>query len=408
MRKVFSYIIIFFCFFFLTTSVEALESDKLTLYLFHGDGCPHCASEQEFLENIEKDYANLEVVEYEVWYNEENSSFMNEVKEALDINTNGVPLTIIGESVIVGYSDATSEKIKRAIEYYSNNEYTDVVEKIKNGTFTDETVVDDFGKEEEKTDKNFLIKLPLFGKINLKKVSISLAAVLIGLVDGFNPCAMWILLFLISVLIGMKDRRKMWVLGLTFLVSSALVYMVIMMSWLNIVIHITTSILIRNIIACIALVGGVVNLCNYFKDKGSGCSVVDDKKRKRIFAKIKKFTHEKSFALAIVGIIGLAISVNIVELACSAGLPMIFMQLLALNNITGMAAFLYVLVYIFFFLLDDLVIFVIAMITMKVTGISTKYNKYSHLIGGILMLVVGALLILKPEWLMFQFMYVCK
>lgn len=403
MRKVFSYIIIFFCFFFFTTSVEALESDKLTLYLFHGDGCPHCASEQEFLENIEKDYANLEVVEYEVWYNEENSSFMNEIKEALDINTNGVPLTIIGESVIVGYSDATSEKIKRAIEYYSNNEYTDVVEKIKNGTFTDETVVDDFGKEEERTDKNFLIKLPLFGKVNLKKVSISLAAVLIGLIDGFNPCAMWILLFLISVLIGMKDRRKMWVLGLTFLVSSALVYMVIMMSWLNIVIHITTSILIRNIIACIALVGGVVNLCNYFKDKGSGCSVVDDKKRKRIFAKIKKFTHEKTFALAIVGIIGLAISVNIVELACSAGLPMIFMQLLALNNITGMAAFLYVLVYIFFFLLDDLVIFVIAMITMKVTGISTKYNKYSHLIGGILMLVVGSLLILKPEWLMFQF-----
>lgn len=403
MRKVFSYIIIFFCFFFLTTSVEALESDKLTLYLFHGDGCPHCASEQEFLENIEKDYANLEVVEYEVWYNEENSNFMNEVKEALDINTNGVPLTIIGESVIVGYSDATSEKIKRAIEYYSNNEYTDVVEKIKNGTFTDEAVVDDFSKDEEEVDDNFLIKLPLFGKINLKKVSISLAAVLIGLVDGFNPCAMWILLFLISVLIGMKDRRKMWVLGLTFLVSSALVYMVIMMSWLNIVIHITTSILIRNIIACIALVGGVVNLCNYFKDRGSGCSVVDDKKRKKIFAKIKKFTHEKSFALAIVGIIGLAISVNIVELACSAGLPMIFMQLLALNNITGMAAFLYVLVYIFFFLLDDLVIFVIAMITMKVTGISTKYNKYSHLIGGILMLVVGALLILKPEWLMFQF-----
>ncbi len=403
MRKVFSYITIFFCFFFLTTSVEALESDKLTLYLFHGDGCPHCASEQEFLENIEKDYANLEVVEYEVWYNEENSNFMNEVKEALDINTNGVPLTIIGESVIVGYSDATSEKIKRAIEYYSNNEYTDVVEKIKNGTFTDEAVVDDFSKDEEEVDDNFLIKLPLFGKINLKKVSISLAAVLIGLVDGFNPCAMWILLFLISVLIGMKDRRKMWVLGLTFLVSSALVYMVIMMSWLNIVIHITTSILIRNIIACIALVGGVVNLCNYFKDRGSGCSVVDDKKRKKIFAKIKKFTHEKSFALAIVGIIGLAISVNIVELACSAGLPMIFMQLLALNNITGMAAFLYVLVYIFFFLLDDLVIFVIAMITMKVTGISTKYNKYSHLIGGILMLVVGALLILKPEWLMFQF-----
>lgn len=403
MRKILSYIIAFVSLFFLVTPVNALENDKITLYLFHGDGCPHCADEQEFLESIEEDYSDLNVEKYEVWYNEENSNFMNEVKEKLNINTNGVPLTIIGETTIVGYSDATQGKIKRAIEYYRDNEYVNVVEEIKNGTFTAEDIEDDFSKEEEKTDESFSIKLPLFGNVNLKNVSISAAAVLIGLVDGFNPCAMWILLFLISVLIGMKDRKRMWVLGLTFLLSSALVYMAIMMSWLNIVVKISTSIFIRNIIACIALVGGVINLRSYFKSKDSGCSVVNDKKRKKIFTEIKKFTHEKSFILAIVGIIGLAVSVNIVELACSAGLPMIFTQLLALNNITGMSAFFYTLVYILFFLFDDLVIFFIAMFTMKVTGISTKYSKYSHLIGGILMLAVGLLLIFKPEWLMFQF-----
>ena len=82
---------------------------------------------------------------------------------------------------------------------------------------------------------------------------------------------------------------------------------------------------------------------------------------------------------------------------------MIYTQLLAINNVTGFSSFLYVLLYIVFFLMDDLVVFFIAMKTMEVTGFSTKYSKYSHLVGGILMVAIGVLLIVKPEWLMFQF-----
>ena len=107
--------------------------------------------------------------------------------------------------------------------------------------------------------------------------------------------------------------------------------------------------------------------------------------------------------MAIIGIITLAISVNIVELLCSAGLPLVFSELLAINNITGLKAVLYDLIYIFFFMLDDFIIFIIAIKTMDVVGISTKYNKYSHLIGGIIMLLLGLLLIFKPGWLMFNF-----
>ena len=100
---------------------------------------------------------------------------------------------------------------------------------------------------------------------------------------------------------------------------------------------------------------------------------------------------------------GLAISINLVELACSAGLPLVFSELMAINNTTETMKIMYTLIYIFFFLIDDLIVFSIAMITMKLTGISTKYNKYSHLIGGLIMLVIGVLLILKPGWLMFNF-----
>ncbi len=383
--------------------VEAKEN--VILYFFHGDGCPHCREETKFLKRMSKKYSYLKIVKYEVWYNEENSTLLDKVFDAYKISVPGVPTTIIGDTFISGYDDTIGEKIERAIEYYSNHKSDDYVSKIKDGTFN----VEDFPKEngflkqEELSDKEMSFKLPFFGKINLKSASLTTAAVIIGLIDGFNPCAMWILLFLISVLMGMKDKKRMWVLGITFLLTSALVYLGIMLSWIEIVVKITTVIWIRNIIAIVALIGGVINLKSFIKSNDSGCEVVDDKKRKKIFQKIRKFTSEKSFILAIIGIMGLAVSVNLVELACSAGLPIVFSELLALNHTSSIMRFFYTLLYVFFFLLDDLVVFFIAMFTMKVTGISSKYNKYSHLIGGVIMVLVGILLLFKPEWLMFQF-----
>lgn len=404
MKRIVRFLMILVLSFLCVMPVRALEDDAITLYLFYGDGCPHCAEEKIFLSEIEDDYENLEVVQYEVWKNSDNQKLLEEVKEKLQVERNGVPVTVIGDTVMVGWSEALEGKIKRAIEFYYDNEYVDVVNQIKEGTYQEqEESSNKFLEEEEKSDGDATIKVPLFGKVNLKNVSLSTAALVLGLIDGFNPCAMWVLLFLISMLIGMKNKRRMWIIGLTFLISSALVYMLIMLSWLNIVVSISTSIIVRNIIALVAIFGGVINIYNYFKHQDSGCSVVDEKKRKKTFSRIKQFTHEKSLILALVGTVALAFSVNIIELACSAGLPLVYTQLLAINNITGIMSVLYVLLYIIFFLLDDLLIFFIAVKTMEVTGISTKYSKYSHLLGGILMIIIGGLLILKPEWLMFQF-----
>ena len=384
--------------------VNALEDDTINIYLFYGDGCPHCAAEKEFLNSIEDKYDNVELIYYEVWKDEDNRNFLNQVKSSMEITRTGVPVTIIGETAIVGYSEAVDGKIERAIKFYTENEYYDVVLAVKDGTYVkSEDDVDEFLEQEEESDEEATVDVPLIGKINLKNVSLTTAALVLGLVDGFNPCAMWVLLFLISMLIGMKNKKRMRIIGLTFLGSSAFVYMLMMLSWLNIAVSISTSLILRNIIALIAIGGGIVNLYNFFKHQDSGCSVVDEKKRKSVFDRIKKFTKEKSLVLALIGTIALAFSVNIIELACSAGLPLVYTQLLAINEIQGFSAFLYVLLYIIFFLLDDMIIFFAAMKTMEVTGISTKYSKYSHLIGGILMVVIGILLIFKPEWLMFQF-----
>lgn len=404
MKNIKKYLLLFLCIFLFPIVGNAKSDDTITLYLFHGDGCPHCAEEIEFLDTITDKYDNLEIVKYEVWYNDENAELLQKVKEALDISSNGVPTTVIGDTSIIGFGSGTGSKIERAIEFYQDEEYTDQVSKIKDGTFVKEEKKENkFEKEEKKSDSEFTMNVPIFGKVNMKKVSLVSAAVIIGLIDGFNPCAMWILLFLISVLIGMKDRKRMWTLGLTFLITSALVYFLIMLSWIQIAVKITTVIWVRNIIAIIALIGAFINLRSFYKSNDSGCEVVDDKKRKSIFKKIRKFTSEKSFLLAILGVMGLAISVNLVELACSAGLPLVFTELLALNKVSNFMKIMYTLVYILFFLIDDLIVFFIAMFTMKVTGISTKYNKFSHLLGGIIMLLIGILLLFKPEWLMFQF-----
>lgn len=424
MKRIISLLFLLTFIFVFPFNVFAYEDDEITLYLFHGDGCPHCAAEQDYLEEIQEKYPELEIIKYEVWYNYENAELLEKVEEKFKIKRSGVPTTVIGNTVISGYNESLSGKIERAIKYYMENDYEDVIVKIKADMYVEDKededvkgqekenvndkiknedyIVDEFSKQEKKSDESMTVDVPIFGKLNLKNVGLTTAAVVIGLIDGFNPCAMWILLFLISVLIGMKNRKRMWALGLTFLITSALVYMIIMLSWISIAVKITTVVLIRNIIAIIALIGAFVNIMSFIKSSDSGCEVVDDKKRKKIFSRIKKFTSEKSFILALLGIMGLAVSVNLVELACSAGLPLVFSELLALNDISSFMKFMYTLLYIIFFLLDDLIVFFIAMFTMKATGISTKYGKVSHLIGGIIMLLIGVLLLVKPDLLMFN------
>ena len=380
-------------------SVNAKE--KVTLYFFHGDGCPHCAEEQtDLIDDLKKD-SSINVEEIEVWHDSENKELLDKVISAYG-SRSGVPYNVIGDTTIIGYSESNGEKIKRAIEYYKTHEYTDEIKKIKNG----ETVQinDQFSKEEEKTDQEQTIDVPIIGKVNLKNISIMSAAVLIGLVDGFNPCAMWVLLFLITTLISLKDKKRLLLLGSIFLLTSGFVYFLIMFSWLNIVVSVSTSIIFRYLIGVFAIGAGIYNLYNFLKGLKSddGCEVVDKKKRKDIFKRIKKFTHEKSLLLAILGIMLLAVSVNIVELLCSAGLPLIFSELLLINNVTGVKAIGYDLIYILFFMLDDFIVFIIALKTLDVVGISTKFNKYSHLIGGLIMLLIGILLLVNPGALMFN------
>lgn len=424
MKKILKFLIVFAVFLLLPVSAKADEK-VINIHLFYGNGCPHCAAEEEFLSDYLKDRTDVKLYKYEIWYDSHNQELLSKVqKEMGTTNKNGVPFTVIGKKTIVGYADGvTDEQIKDAINYYLNNDYRDyageITGKVKK-TEVKEDITKDESKTEDKkenkmekaddtkdsdqTDEN--VTVPVLGKINAKKVSLPILAVVLGFVDGFNPCAMWILIFLITMLFNMKDRKKMWILGLTFILTSGIVYLMFMLAWLNLATFISKIAFIRLLIAVIALVVGLINVYKYIdslKKKDEGCDVVDKKDRKKIMEKIISITREKKFIIALLGIMVLAASVNIIELMCSIGIPLLFTQILAMNNLSTFSYMIYMFIYIFFFLIDDIVIFVISMVTLKVTGLSTKYTKYSHLIGGIIMLIIGLLLIIKPELLMFNF-----
>ncbi|MBQ8872236.1 MAG: hypothetical protein IJ018_05755 [Bacilli bacterium] len=377
------------------------KSETVTIYFFHSDTCSHCKAEKKFLESIKKDYPNLVIRSYEV-SSGTNYDYMKIAKDRMGSTSTGVPFTVIGDEFFNGYMASIGSRMKATLDsYYNDNTEveTPALEEPKE-EIDEEPKLEE--KEETKKKENTEYDIPLLGKIDAKEASIPLIAIILGFIDGFNPCALWILLFLINMLFNMKNRKKMWLLGTTFLVTSAFVYFLAMLG-LSVVLSFAAITWVRRIIALVAIIGGVLNLRSYLTAKEDGCHVVDEKKRKKYFTKIKALTAEQNLLIALIGIIALAASVNLVELACSAGFPTIFITILELNNIDGLMKIGYILIYILFFLIDDLAIFIIAMLTLKISGVTTKYSKFAHLVGGIIMIIIGLLLIFKPEWIMLNF-----
>lgn len=352
------------------------NDDKVNIYLFYSKICPHCQKEEKYFETLKEKYQDkINIYTYEVTENKTNNEIMKSLKKELKENSQGVPFTIIGSKTFLGYDESFNERIENTIDSYLN----------------------------ENTTTDNIYTIPILGKIEAKNASIILIAIILGFIDGFNPCAMWILLLLINMCISIKDKKKMLIVCLTFIITSGIIYFLSMLG-IGFILDLTTIAYIRNIIAILAIVLGIYNLYTYIKTrKETGCHVAKKEKRKTIITKINNILNNKNTLLMFGGTIILATSVNLVEMACSLGFPTIFLEILSINNIHGFLKITYLLIYILFYLIDDIVVLFLSIKAFEAKGISTKYNKYVHLIGGIIMVLMGILLIFKPEWIMFNF-----
>ncbi len=377
-----------------TTSVGP-RVDKVEFSLFHSETCPHCKAEIAFINyTLKPKYQDrVDFKMYEVGI-EENVKMLFDYAKRYNANISGVPVTFIDGQVIHGFSsnETTGDDLMDAIE-----------KAIK--VRQKEKVAADTATNNVATPAGAKITVPGLGEIDPHTFSLPILTVVIGLLDGFNPCAMWALLFLITLLLGMENRRRMLLLGGLFILASGAVYFFFMAAWLNFIMFIGTILLIRVLIGVVAVVMGGKNLYDFWKNRkaeGVVCEVSGKEGTKKTFEKIKDIVYRQSLWWSIAGILILGFSVNLVELACSAGFPAIYTQILSMSGIPVWQKYFYMLGYIIFYMLDDMIVFAIAMVTLKQKVFGTKYAKYTNLVAGALILILGLLLIFKPEWIMFS------
>ncbi|MDZ7798969.1 MAG: hypothetical protein U5L76_05235 [Patescibacteria group bacterium] len=377
----------------LTLPFVAQAQDKEKVIFYYGYTCPHCDKAEEYMEKVNlEDKVNIE--KREVYLNSQNAARFNQFCEQADIpnNERGVPMLIWGSQYAVG-----DTPIINFIDYK--------LEELENTNINNQTNTAVNNNQNENTNQALHIEkkynLPFFGQVDLTKYSLPVLTLIIGAVDGFNPCAMWVLVFLISALLGMKNRKNMWAIGLTFIAASALVYFLFMTAWLNLFLFIGYVRIVQIIIGVLALGVGFYYLKEFIQKRSEECKVVKGERRQKVMDKINNIVESRNFIYALGGIVVLAFVVNLIELACSVGLPAIYTQILALSNLPKWQYYLYIAGYTIIFMLDDMIIFTVAMLTVKVTGLTGKYSRFSELIGGIIIFILGILLLIKPEWLMF-------
>ncbi|MFZ6036458.1 MAG: hypothetical protein ACOYUK_04945 [Patescibacteria group bacterium] len=368
----------------------------VTMYFFYSETCPHCAREEVFIDQLQSLYGDrLRVERYEISTPASLSLFYQFVA-AFTEPINGVPATFIGSHVVVGYGGdtTTGAEIQGIIESCFQKNCPDTLVLVQGESLPEPS-------REVTPSERRMIELPFFGAIDTSAYPLFGLTVVIAAVDGFNPCAMWVLLILIGLLLGMQNRRRMWLLGVTFIAASAMVYFIFLAAWLELFRFVGIVRWLQILVGLGALGVGAYYLRRFVKSRPGVCEVTNVEQKRKITDRIKRVVHERTLWLAIPGIIGVAFVVNLIELMCSAGLPAVYTQVLSLSELSRVSYYGYLLLYVCIFMLDDLVVFFIAMVTMKAIGTEGKWSRYATLVGGVAILIIGILLIIDPTLLSF-------
>jgi len=221
---------------------------------------------------------------------------------------------------------------------------------------------------------------------------------ILGLIDGFNPCAMWVLISFVIILSQLGSRKKMILFSTIFILAETIMYYLILTLWFNTWNFIGLDNIITPVVGIIAIGGGLFFLYEYRNSDGQ-CKITNLKQRTQTTNKIKTLATQPLTFLTILGIITIAFSVNIVEFACSIGIPQAFTKILELKQLSPLINHLYITIYIFGYMLDDFLIFALAIFSFEKIGLTTKYSKICQLIGGIIMIILGLIMIIKPQLL---------
>jgi cytochrome c biogenesis protein CcdA len=390
------------------TLTMAAPTKPVNVYLFYGEGCPHCAKEIPFLDYLAKSDVSIRVKKFEVWQNQDNAKLMSRVAASLNVQQGGVPLTIIQNQPLVGFDDAltTGQQIIAIINDARSNNYVDVVSPLMLATNqandrpvkivdTNNQTVNATTSNTGKSTESVKKITTWWGQLELSQFSLPVLTIIIGLLDSLNPCALWVLLFLLSLLMNKQDKKRVIWLGGGFIAASAITYFLFLTAWLNIYLLIGMLKWLKMGIVLFALLAGGYSLREWWRERNGGCEIAESEKRKAIIFRLKALAQNNSLVLAFIGVFMLAAAINLVELLCSAGLPAVYVPILTAANLSKAGYYGYLLLYVFCYILDQLVIFFIMLYSQRLTAISSRITRWTPLVSGVLMLLLGLWLLVK-------------
>ncbi len=379
----------------------------LVIEVLERSDCAHCQEEKKFLSGLATRRDDFSVKFYDI--DGEGKSTFDQIT-ALERLPKATPITIVNGTILQGFdaAETTGHRIEALLDANKGNgrvtfdqyiassrdQHTLKAEQVAGGSCLDGTICASPNTEP------YLVSIPFIGKtVDISQFSLPTLSVVLGFVDGFNPCAMWVLVTFLIMLAQTGSRKKLlWVAGL-FVVAETVMYYLILNVWFTTWNFIGLDRIVTPIVGIIATGGGIFFLYEWYKSLGTkmACQIVDAENRSKIIRRIKSFITGDFTILAALGIIGLAFTVNIIEFACSIGIPQAFTKIIELNHLGFLHTQLLMAIYIFFYMIDDFLVFGLAVWGFDKIHLTEKYSQWSAIIGGILMLILGYLLMFRPD-----------
>jgi glutaredoxin len=327
-----------------------------TVHLFELRGCPDCAKQKYFLENIVlPKYPNINIISYSIM-DSANQALFHEMMAERDVEKYNVmvPVVFIGNNVFQQYYEDDKELIFRAIEGKDVQNEIDAVRGQR------------------------IINVPFVGPVNLGDYSLFLSALVIGSLDGLNICSIGALILILMIVLSFNSRKKIFLYGGLFILTSVLIYGVLVFAWTAIFDILASYIGPLNlVIAIAAFIGGVIFLTKFvqFIKYGPACEYNGNRFVVNATKKVKEaFSNEKRQAIFLISsVVVFATIITLVELPCSFGLPMIYGGILTVSGLSLLGYFWYVLLYLFFYMLIEIIIFIGALITKEVWFAETNF-----------------------------------
>ena len=364
---------------------------------FVRDGCPHCAAAEAFLATLGQERPELAIAIRDVGKDPAALDRLKELAQAQGDAPLRVPALFVRGQLIVGYSPeaGTDRLIRAALAATPAPSSPAPAAEGAPSCDAQGSLSCQAGPEAAAAAPRFEVTL-LGRTIALDDVGLPLFTVVMGLLDGLNPCSMWVLLLMISLLAPLNDRRRMLAIAGTFVLIQGAAYYAFMAAWLNLFLFIGFSRASELAIAAIAIVAGVVNLKDYWAF-GRGFSLsIPESAKPGIYARMRGILHADDLTAALVGTLILGLLVQFVELLCTSGFPALFTRILTLKELDGASYYGYLLLYNAAYMLDDVIVLTIGVVTLSRHRLQEREGRWLKLVSGLAMVGLGAYLIFRP------------